>query len=225
MMAICDQMIERDVDIRWCTPNGVAIWTLDEELIKKMRQCGCWRLSFGIESVWPETQKFIGKKVPLDKVNRIIKAANGCGIWTHGTFVIGFPYEPKESIEATINYAKNSDLDFAHVYIASPYPGTKLYDIVCQEHLLPEGVDRWSVNKAEWDTKYLTREELNKIRTEAFTAILSTRMRRYLSPVRLKRKVRSWEDFKFFLRLVKRAIDMRLSLSRSGELLTHVGGK
>ena len=224
MVSICDGLLERRLDVRWCTPNGVAIWTLDEELIRKMRRSGCWRLSFGIESAWPETQKFIGKRVPLDKVDRIIRAANDSGMWTHGTFIIGFPFEPLESVEATIDYAVNSGLDFAHVYLASPYPGTRLYDIVTQEQLLPEGVERWSVNMAEWGTRYLTAQELNRLRAEAFTRILGRRMRRNLNPLRLRRKVRSREDFRFLLRLVSRAVRMRLSLRRSGELFTHWSG-
>jgi len=226
MMAICDEIIARRLKIRWCTPNGVAIWTLDEELIRKMRQGGCWRLSFGIESVWPATQKFIGKRIPVDKVNKAIKWANHSGIWTHGTFIIGFPFEPLESIQATVNYAVNSDLDFAHVYLATPYPGTKLNDIVVKEGLLPDDIKRWSVNKAEWDTKYLSRQELNRIRTETYSRILGKRMKRYLNPIRVLRKVKSWDDFVFFLRLVKVAVNMKIGLRRSGELLTHwKGGK
>ena len=224
MMAICDEIIARRLRIRWCTPNGVAIWTLDEELIRKMRRGGCWRLSFGIESVWPETQKFIGKRIPVEKVNNAIRWANNSGIWTHGTFVIGFPLEPPESIQATVDYAVNSDLDFAHVYLATPYPGTELHDIVVKEGLLPDDIKRWSVNKAEWDTKYLSREELNRIRTETYSRILAKRMKRYLNPVRVLKKVKSWDDFVFFLRLVKVAVNMKVGLRRSGELLTHWKG-
>ena len=226
MVAICDEIIRRKLDIRWCTPNGVAIYTLDEELVRKMRKSGCWRLSFGIESASTETQKFIGKRIPLEKVNRAIRWANDSGIWTHGTFIIGFPFEPMESVRATVDYAVNSELDFAHLYIATPYPGTKLNDIVCQEGLLPDDIERWSVNKAEWDTKYITREELNRIRTEAYAGILSRRMRRYLNPLRLIRKVKSVEDVVFIFRMVKVATAMRWGLRRHGELLTHwKGGK
>jgi anaerobic magnesium-protoporphyrin IX monomethyl ester cyclase len=224
MMAICDQMIDRKLDIRWCTPNGVAIYTLDEELVRKMRKSGCWRLSFGIESAWPETQKFIGKRIPVEKVDRAIKWANDCGIWTHGTFVMGFPYETRESIEATVKYATESELDFAHMYLATPYPGTKLYDIVKAEGLLPDDIKLWSANKAEWDTKFMTREELNRIRTDAYSAILGRRMRRYLNPLRVMKKVKSWEDFKFIFRLAKLAVQMKVGLMRQGELLTHWKG-
>ena len=224
MVAICDEIIRRKLDIRWCTPNGVAIYTLDEDLVRKMRKSGCWRLSFGIESASLETQKFIGKRIPLEKVNRAIGWANDSGIWTHGTFIIGFPFEPIESVRATVDYAINSELDFAHLYIATPYPGTRLNDIVCQEGLLPDDIERWSVNKAEWDTKYLTRGELNRIRAEAYAGILSKRMRRYLNPLRIMRKVKSAEDIIFIFRLVKVAITMRWGLKRHGELLTHWKG-
>ena len=42
MAEICDEIFRRGLDIKWCTPNGIAIWTLDEELLRKMRRSGCF---------------------------------------------------------------------------------------------------------------------------------------------------------------------------------------
>lgn len=78
--------------------------------------------------------------------------------------------------------------------------------------------------KILWDTKYISRDELNLIRTQAYSRILRKRMKRYINPLRVVRKVKSWEDFKFIIRLVKVAIRMRIGLRRSGELLTHWKG-
>jgi len=34
-IAMCDEIVKRKLDIKWDTPNGVAFWTLNEEIIKK----------------------------------------------------------------------------------------------------------------------------------------------------------------------------------------------
>ena len=67
LAALCDEIIRRKVDIRWTTPNGVAHWLLNENLLDKMKASGCYRLTFGIESGNKETRKFIKKKVPLEQ--------------------------------------------------------------------------------------------------------------------------------------------------------------
>ncbi|MBM3831169.1 MAG: hopanoid biosynthesis associated radical SAM protein HpnJ, partial [Verrucomicrobia bacterium] len=46
----------------------------------------------------------------------------------HGTFILGLPVETKETIEQTINFAKELDVFSLQVSLAAPYPGTELYE-------------------------------------------------------------------------------------------------
>ncbi len=117
---ICDGIIEKKLDIKWTCPNGIAIWTLDKPLLEKMKKSGCYRLTFGIESGHPTTQKFIRKNLNLKKAKKIIKLVNDLGIWTFSTYIIGFPYETKKAIETTFNYAIKSLSDFV-VFILLQY--------------------------------------------------------------------------------------------------------
>ena len=72
ILKICKEIIKRKIDIKWTTPNGVAIWTLDEEVLKYIKKSGCYKLCFGIESADPTTQKFIRKGINLEKSKKII---------------------------------------------------------------------------------------------------------------------------------------------------------
>ena len=123
MTEICDAIIDRKIDIRWTPPNGIAIWTLDRELLKKIKRSGCYRLTFGIESGNPETQKFIGKKLDRERVKEVIRNANSLGLWTLCTFIIGFPYETREAIYDTIDFAIDSGTDLALFYRLGLWPG------------------------------------------------------------------------------------------------------
>jgi magnesium-protoporphyrin IX monomethyl ester (oxidative) cyclase len=213
MEKICDLILDRGLDIKWFTPNGVAIWTLDKNLLEKMKKSGCYKLSFGIESGDPETLRFIGKPVDLTYARKVIQWANELGIWTHGFFVIGFPYESKASIDRTLRFATESDLDFASFFIATPLPGTRLLEIVKKEGLI-ENDPNWAnldVFNAALNTKFFTIEEIDSLQRDLYVSFLRKRILNSLQPrkfaLRLK-KVRSTEDLLFLSRLSTRFLQI-----------------
>ena len=210
---ICDMIIESKLDIKWATPNGVAIWTLNKNLLNKMKKSGCYKLSFGIESGDPETLKFIGKPIDLKHARKVIQWANELGIWTHGFFVIGFPYESKASIARTLRFATESDLDFASFFIATSLPGTRLLEIVKKEGLI-ENDPNWAnqdVFSATLNTKFFTAEEINSLQRSLYVSFLRERILNGLQPRKFAlrlRKVRSTEDLFFLSRLLTRFLQI-----------------
>ena len=66
MLAICDGIIERKLDVKIATPSGIAINTLDIQVLSRMKKAGFYRLCFGIETGDPVSQKLIDKRVNLD---------------------------------------------------------------------------------------------------------------------------------------------------------------
>lgn len=211
MHEVCDEILKRKINIKWCTPNGVAIWTLDEELISKMKRSGCYKLTFGIETGSLKTQKFINKTmIDLEKTKDIIKYCNRVGMWTHSAFIIGFPYETHQDIMDTVNYAIESDLDFAAFFIATPFPGTELYDIYRKEGLLP--LDIGNPREIKWtgcqqvpmcDSKFFKREELDMLLKESHRKFYRSRMVKFMNPLRLLRKFTGLAEVGYFLKLVK----------------------
>jgi magnesium-protoporphyrin IX monomethyl ester (oxidative) cyclase len=197
LIEICDEIIKRRLDIKWTTPNGIAVWLLDKVLLKKMKQAGCYRLTFGLESGNKETLNFIGKRYDYDYAKEIIKYAHKLGLWTIGTFIIGFPYEDINSINDTINFAITSYLDFAVFYIANPFPGTKMYEYFKIEGLIP---DDESLIIRGVDTKFFTQKELNEIQAQAFSKFLKSRIAK---PWRIIPKLKSIEDVRYAVKLAK----------------------
>ncbi len=213
MKDICSEIIGRKLNIKWTTPNGIALWTLDEDLLRLMRQSGCFKLTFGLETGNEETLKFIGKKYSYEHAKNIIEYANRLGIITLGTFIIGFPYENTISIENTINYAVNSDLDFAFFYTAATFPGTRLLEIIRKENL-PYNPDS-SETIGGTASKYFTSEQLNQFRHEASLRFAKSRlkkMHKYLL------KIRSIEDFLYLIKLGKNFL--RIFIKGKGEIVS-----
>lgn len=229
LIKICELICKKGLDIRWAAPNGVAIWTLDKEVLEKMKESGFYRITFGIESGCPKTLKFIRKPIILDKAKEIISLCNDLGLWTHSTFIVGFPEETREDIEETINWVVNSGLDFATFYIATPYPGTDLRDEFVKQGLLKGGeVEKmWysSVNVAGYDTCCFNKEELNRLRDEAYRRFFTVQIKRYLNPFytfpHLARKINSLEKLAYFFRILNNALGMRIQAITTGKFQTH----
>jgi len=213
---ICDEIIKRGLDIKWTTPNGIAYWTLDKFLLKKMKAAGCCRLTFGIESANEEIREFIGKPYSLSQVKELINFANKIGMWTICTNIIGFPYETKKQIMDTINFAKYSGTDFATFFFLSPHLTSDVYSYFRKENLLNFDYVFTNQNSEEQDydavyaalieggfpTKYFSADELKKMQINAYRSFIIYRAITYLVFLPLIRKMHSAEDVAYTAKLL-----------------------
>ncbi|MDD5133663.1 MAG: radical SAM protein [Candidatus Nanoarchaeia archaeon] len=206
MNQICDEIISRKLHkkIRWDTPNGIAIWTLDEPLLRKMKKSGYYRIAFGIESGSEDTIKFIRKPINYDYVKKIIKICNKVGLWTISPFIIGFPYENMIDIQKTINFASHSGLDFVLFYIAQPYAGTELYNIYEKENLMPKGIQMSSsVESTKYDTKYFAAKDLINLRNMGYKQFYRSRIKFYLNPINVYYFFKKCGNIEGFIHIIK----------------------
>lgn len=135
-------MISMGLRLSWSTPNGVAIQTLDKEVLRLMKESGCYSLSFGIESGDEYMlKKVIKKPLELPMVRPIINEAKDLGIETTVFFVVGLPYEDKISLQKTFRFAKELKADNTNYFFATPLPGTRLYDFCKSKGLLSKNLD------------------------------------------------------------------------------------
>ncbi len=205
MIEICKEIIGRKLDIKWHTPNGIAIWTLDKEVLAWMRKSGYYRAKFGLETGSSRMQKYIGKNIDLAYAKEVIKECNRAGIWTASSFMIGFPDETEEDINQTIEFANSTHLDFARFLIAQPYAGTQLFDQFAEKGLLQgKRTKASSAFHTSYDTAHLTAKQLNEIRISAHKQFMRSRVKLMLNPgyffTEFLPKVASTEDFTHFVR-------------------------
>ncbi|MDD2482691.1 MAG: radical SAM protein [Candidatus Shapirobacteria bacterium] len=225
---ICDGIIAKKLDIKWTCPNGIAIWTLNRSLLKKMKKSGCYRLTFGIESGHPVTQKFIRKNLNLQKAKKIIKLTNSLGIWTFSTYIIGFPYETKKAIETTFNYAIKSLSDFVVFILLMPFPETDVTKILEDEGLLKKAdISNTKIGKtfsgyAGLGNKYLSVNDIRNLRNKAQRKLMLSRFfRPIIKPATIIKKIHNWEDFSYLVKIIRNYLSMVVSTIKFGELKTH----
>jgi radical SAM superfamily enzyme YgiQ (UPF0313 family) len=126
VLAFCEAIKEAGLEFTW--EGWTVASTIDEELLRAMKEAGLIRLSFGIESGDPEILKRIKKGITLEQVRNAYKVAAKVGIETRGSAILGHPYETRETAWRTIKFIHSiRECQQIFLNIATPYPGTELY--------------------------------------------------------------------------------------------------
>lgn len=122
---ICKKLIDLKLKIDWDIRARVN--TVDEELIKLMKQAGCQRIHYGVEAGTDKILKVLRKGITREMVEKAFKWTKKAKIQTVAYFMIGSPQENEEDIMESIKFAKKINPDFIHVSITTPFPATDLY--------------------------------------------------------------------------------------------------
>ncbi len=103
---------------------------LDEEILKRLKESGCFRIWIGAESGSQKVLDVMDRRVDAKVVQSMIKKTRTQGIET-GTFImLGYPGETESDIIETLDYLKASNPDFATYTLSYPIKGTMLYNEV-----------------------------------------------------------------------------------------------
>ena len=127
--AFCDELIARNLNVRWFG-NARADNLTDPAFVHRLRRSGCWMLAMGIESASPEIRKDMVKRLEEQKIRTAFQNLREAGIKSFGFFIFGYPGDTPESLDATTNYAIDLDPTSRTSIRPCPYPGTALYDKV-----------------------------------------------------------------------------------------------
>lgn len=164
MTDICNLMLEKKLDINWSCYARVTHIT--PELVALMKKAGCRFVQFGVESGNQEVLKKIQKNITLDEVRRAVKITKEAGLKVMCDFMIGLPGDTRETIQQTIDFAKEISPNFAFFSMLTPFPGTPLYEEYLREGKLKKGYIWKNMSLHErttFGTAELSSEELQKL--------------------------------------------------------------
>ena len=177
-------MIERKLGLEWDTPNGVAVYALDESVIEKMKESGCHKINFAVESGQQRVlDQIINKPIKLKRVSELIHFAKKIGLEVGGFFVLGMPGETFEDMKETIRFIKRHRLHSFHLAVASPLPGSSLYDQCLKEGLLVDGYSPFNppiidyhIQTPLWSADELRRfVEKEKLKLQVYQQLINPR--------------------------------------------------
>lgn len=189
--AFCQEMIRRKLDVTWvCYVRGDMF---TEELAHLMSKAGCHQVLMGIETGSDRLMKDMGKPIDKDKYRNVVRVAHKAGIEVRGAFIFGHLNETRESLEETLQFAMELDLDFFQPSILTPYPGTEIFKQAKLEgRLVHEDYSRYGQGEAIMRLPNLSLDELQKFYDNSF-------FRYYLRPKMIFKQLRRLRSVRQFL--------------------------
>jgi hopanoid biosynthesis associated radical SAM protein HpnJ len=179
--------------------------------LEVLKANGLRLLLVGYESGNQQILHNIKKGLLIETAKKFTKDCHELGIKIHGTFILGLPGETRETIQETIEYAKEINPHTMQVSLAAPYPGTFLYKQAVENGWLDvenaELIDDHGVQIAPLHYPHLSHTEIFEsveqfyrkfyFRGPKIASIVGEMIR---SPQMMKRRLREGVEFFQFLR-------------------------
>lgn len=174
VMAICDEILKRNIEIMWgCTSR---VDTLDEKLLKKMKEAGCTTIFIGVESADQQQLDNMCKNTTIAKIENAFKIAHKLKIRTIASVALGMPGDTKEIMNKTVKFVHKLKPNYAIYSLATPYPGTRFYKEAFEKNLIKiKDWSKYTLITPILETIDCSLNDMRKIQAKAF-------MKFYLRP-------------------------------------------
>lgn len=117
--------------------SGINIKFVDDEIATLMKKAGVKIAFIAVESGSQRVLKDIINK-PLDvvQIKPAVESLRKAGLLIHSPFLIGLPGETQEDRDLSRELILDVGFDWASVFIATPFKGSKLYDICVENNYM-----------------------------------------------------------------------------------------
>jgi radical SAM superfamily enzyme YgiQ (UPF0313 family) len=132
----------KDEGVKWRCNTRVDL--VDEEMVSAMKKSGCLSTAVGIETGSPKTMEIIKKNISYDKIVTALDLFGKYNIPVAGYFMIGFPWETRDDMEQTLEFIQRLSLDDFQLNIATPLPGTQLFQSLVDTGKIRIDTEVWS---------------------------------------------------------------------------------
>jgi len=156
---ICEGLLNAKFDIAWSC-SGRVDSVNDLALLKLMKRSGCWQINYGIESSSQKILDFAKKAITIEQVEKAVSLTRKAGILAKGYFIFGLPFETEKTMKNSIRFAKQIPLADVSVFMLTPFPGSRMYDIAEQYGTIENDFDKMNVLNVVFVPKGLSKEKL-----------------------------------------------------------------
>jgi radical SAM superfamily enzyme YgiQ (UPF0313 family) len=183
---ICDEIISHNLDDKiniWCFARSNTVST---ELMRKMKKAGVNWVFMGFESGNDVVLRSVNKRQTVEQIKKATQTVHEAGIHIGGNYIFSLPEDTPESMQATLDLAKELNTEYANFFLPMAYPGTKLYDIALEkQYPLPEKWGQYGFfapDALPMHNEHLSAEEILRFRDSAFKEYFTSE--RYLGMVK-----------------------------------------
>ena len=201
----CELLLEKEIAIPWSLPSGIRVDTASEQMFSALKSAGCYRIGFGVESGNDDILKSIKKNATKEQTRKAVEMAKNAKLEVYCFFMLGNLEETVDTLNDTIRFAIELNPNVAQFTIATPLPGSEMFNILESDNRLLS--HNWE------DYNYLN-SRVNVFRHKHLSpSLLAKKLRQaylsfYLRPgyiigriKRLKKSKDLLKDVKAFLRL------------------------
>jgi len=175
---ICDAIIEKGLGDRlnmWCFARTD---TVERRLMEKMKRAGVNWVFMGFESGSDAVLKDVNKRQTVDQIKRANDIVHRAGIHIGGNYVFGLPEDTEETMEQTLQMAKELNTEYANFFLLMPYPGTRFHEVAKERNYpLPEHWGQYGFfapDALPMRNEALLAEQILKFRDRAFIEYFSS---------------------------------------------------
>ena len=142
----CALLRQKELKIVWYCNGRINLMT--QEMLKAMYSAGCRGIAYGLESGNQQILDSMKKNITLGQVRKVVQSTKEAGINITGYFMLGMLGETRATIQETMAFARELELDFYGFSLTTPMAGTELYDAAIKAGFKPEGttpIGDWSL--------------------------------------------------------------------------------
>jgi radical SAM superfamily enzyme YgiQ (UPF0313 family) len=192
MLELCGQI--RGLGMTWMSQCVIDIGR-DPEMLEAVRDSGCTALSFGLESINPQSLKDIHKAWARPReYASLIETITAAGIDVQSEMIVGVDSDTLESLRETIDFVAGARIIAPKFYLMTPIPGTDLFDdMQKQGRIVIDDLFAMTSSRPSMTHPNMTTEELGEIYWEIYDRL-------YTIPKVLRRTILQ----KYFFRAPRR---------------------
>lgn len=182
-LEFCDEILRRGLDVDWAV--NARVDRVSEKLLRGMKEAGCWRILYGIESGVQKNLDTLKKGTRVEQIRTAVNLTSKLGMEAYGTFMFGIPGETFEEGLQTIEFACSIDLDYAVFVNLTPLPGSEVYQDLIDGKIKPAKFtkDRFNFKNVSFVPEGMTEDQIRFLIQEGHH-------RFYLRPKLVWKKIR-----------------------------------
>lgn len=125
----------KPLDMKWLSQTDIRI-ALNEKLLKSAVESGLTAVFIGFEAIDKDSldaEICRTKAKWRSRYEEAVKRLHDYGVVVEGAFVFGLDSHTKDVFKRTVEWAINQNIDIAQFTIATPFPGTVLFERLHQQ--------------------------------------------------------------------------------------------
>ncbi|OGR03141.1 MAG: B12-binding domain-containing radical SAM protein [Deltaproteobacteria bacterium RIFOXYD12_FULL_50_9] len=157
----CRAMIDRPLHMTFnCAVRAEHI---DFDLLRLMKEAGCWMISLGIETGDEDLLARHRQNADLTMLADKIRLIKKAGIRTKGLLMMGLPGESEKSIQKSRDYVFSLPIDDFNLAKFTPFPGSPIYEKIHELGTFEEDWEKMDCMQFIFVPNGMNRERLEEL--------------------------------------------------------------